>query len=96
MDKLEAAFWQFHQDNPDVYAELAALAKQLKARGHEHYGIGALFEVVRFHRHIETTDTEFKLNNNHRALYARLLMLLEPDLEGFFSTRERSPRGTQS
>jgi len=32
---------------------------------------------------------EFRLNNNHRALYARMLMSNCDELKGFFLTRER-------
>jgi hypothetical protein len=91
-DKLAKAFWVFHEQNPRVYDELVALARQVKSRGRGHYGIGALFEVVRFHRAIQTTDKKFKLNNNHRALYARLIMEQESDLASFFETRERIAR----
>ena len=34
-----------------------------------------------------TPDPVFKLNNNHRAFYARLLMAQEAELEGFFEVR---------
>jgi hypothetical protein len=45
-------------------------------------------EVVRFHRALETTDPDFKLNNNYSSRYARILMDEEPELAGFFQTRE--------
>jgi hypothetical protein len=69
-DDIEEAFWPFHRENPRVWNTLIALARSLKRRGRQHYGIGALFEVIRFHCALETTDIEFKLNNDHRALYA--------------------------
>lgn len=84
----DCRFSEFHRENPDVYRELVKLARKLRDRGHAHYGIGALFEVVRFHRALETTDAVYKLNNNHRSRYARLIMEQEPDLRGFFETRE--------
>jgi hypothetical protein len=95
MDKIEQSFWQFHKENPSVYTRLRDLALTLKAKGWKHYGIGSLFEVLRYHRSLETTDPIFKLNNNHRALYARLLMRDDPRLADFFELRKRSPRGTQ-
>jgi hypothetical protein len=61
---------------------------QLKRKGWNHYGIKAIVEVVRFHRALETTDPDFKLNNNYSSRYARILMDEEPELAGFFQTRE--------
>ena len=88
-DKIANEFRRFHRMNPSVYDELVAISRQLKSRGRLHYGIGALFEVIRFHRALKTTDHEFKLNNNYRALYARLIMEQEKDLRDFFETRVR-------
>jgi hypothetical protein len=36
---------------------------------------------------IETADEDFKINNNHRAYYARLWMREHPQYDGFFRTR---------
>lgn len=35
----------------------------------------------------ERFGDEYKLNNDYRAFYARLLMANEPELAGFFETR---------
>lgn len=88
-DEIAKHFWEFHRANPSVYDELVKISRQLRLRGRMHYGVGALFEVIRFHRAITTTDPEFKLNNNYRALYARLIMEQEEDLRDFFETRVR-------
>lgn len=85
---IERAFWQFHEGNPHVYARLAALARELVGRGRRRIGIGMLFEVLRWHHMSTVGDADgFKLNNNYRALYARLLMASEPDLDGVFALR---------
>lgn len=91
-DHIAKSFWKFHAENPDVYDELVALSKQLIAAGRTKYGIGALFEIVRFHRAIKTTDPVFKLNNNYRALYARLIIKNLPEFEDFFELRVRKAR----
>jgi hypothetical protein len=36
---------------------------------------------------VETTDAEWKLNNNWTPYYARKLMANEPELKGFFEIR---------
>lgn len=90
-DRIERDFWAFHIANPRVYTELRDHALHLRRKGRTHYGVKALFEVVRFHRALETTDKckEWRLNNNYTALYARLLMTNEPELRDFFRTRVR-------
>lgn len=88
-DTLDERFLEFHEANPDVYAELVKLCRNVKSRGRERWSINAAFEVLRYSR-LQTRGDEFKLNNSHRALYARLIMENEPDLDGFFETRERS------
>jgi hypothetical protein len=78
---------RFHAQNPAVYRFAVSISRYVKRSGVEHYGIGAIWEVMRF-KYLETHGDLYKLNNNHRAWYARLIMAQEPDLAGFFSTRE--------
>lgn len=86
---MAKAFRQFHRDNLWVYAELRRLALDLVGRGRKRYGIGGLFEVLRWHRAMSTdSDDGFRLNNNHRAFYARMLMRNNPALVDFFAKRE--------
>ena len=87
---IEIAFWDFHNENPHVYSRLVALARKIKDRGFRSYSINSLFEVLRWHSDLETKGSLFKLNNNYRSYYARLIMEKEPDLEGFFSIRKNS------
>lgn len=80
---------EFHYANPQVYYELRSLALKLVAKGHTTGAIGMLFEVVRWNRALRTTDEDFKLNNNYRAYYARLLAINEKKLANFFKLREQ-------
>lgn len=84
---IRSRFRAFHAENPLVYHELVALAKDLRRRGHDRIGIGMLFEVLRWKRMLATRGDEFKLNNDYRSRYARLIMFREPDLRGIFETR---------
>jgi hypothetical protein len=81
-------FCTFHSTNPHVYERLVEYARQVQRAGYTSYGIGALWERLRWYFDIETADpnSAFKLNNNYRAYYARLLML-EPGLSGLFHLR---------
>jgi hypothetical protein len=85
---IESDFWQFHYDNPRVYEELVKLARQTKRAGKTKCGIGMLWEVLRWNFYLKTRgDDEFRLNNNYRSHYSRLIMQRESDLEGFFPQR---------
>jgi hypothetical protein len=86
----EERFEQFHAKNPAVYRMLCERARELKARGLREYSMRTLWEVLRWHSqmNIKSTD-EFKLNDHYAPFYARKIMENEPDLRGFFSTREQ-------
>ena len=84
----ETAFDRFHSDNPRVYQVLVRLAREWVARfgGHK-LGIATLYETARWQITLATNDAEFRLNNNWRSYYARLIMAQEPDLAGLFDLR---------
>jgi hypothetical protein len=88
-DTIEQRFIAFHKANPAVYSALRSMALGIKRQGTARYGIAGLFEVLRWRYAMQTSGDPFKLNNNFRALYARLLMDNEPELADFFEVRER-------
>jgi len=96
MGKLETAFWQFHHDNPKVYSYLVQFATEWrKRRGlNVKLGIGALFERVRWEVNLGNKREEFKLNNNNRAFYARLLMRDHTFLQDIFRLRRQRIQST--
>lgn len=86
---LDRRFWRFHDAHPEVYAQLLGMARRAVARGRTRASIAQMFEVLRWERFIEHDDAEdFRLNNDFRSRYARLLMEREPDLAGLFATRK--------
>lgn len=86
---IERDFWEFHQRNPHVYVRLVELAREARAAGARKLGIAQLFEVLRWTHSVATRDwSDFKLNNNYRSYYARLIMQREPELDGIFETRQ--------
>lgn len=95
LDELQASpatarkFAAFHDANPWVMARLVEMARRLRSRGINHYGIAALWEALRYDWSIKTADpnSQLKLCNDYRAYYAREIMRLNPDLEGFFTLR---------
>lgn len=85
---IQLQFEQFHAANPDVYATLVRLARQYRDRVGKCPGIGMLWEVMRWTVAMETRDaTVWKLNNNLRSRYARLIEAQEPDLADCFEKR---------
>jgi hypothetical protein len=82
-------FSKFHTENPHVYTELVALARQFKRKNpYSIIGIGMLYEVLRWNYWIQTnTDQPFKLSNCYRAFYSRMIMEREMDLEGIFNVK---------
>ncbi len=92
MSKLEHKFWQFHANNPKVYRHLVMFARQwrIKFGPQAKLGIKSLFERVRWEVCLSTTtDPNFKLNNNHTAFYARLIMERNEELTGIFNLRKQ-------
>jgi hypothetical protein len=87
-DSMTEKFKEFHRANPHIARQITRRAYQLKQRGHRRCGMGMLFEVMRWSYMLKTdTDEPFKLNNNYRAYYSRLIEKENPDLEGFFTRR---------
>lgn len=84
---LEVQFRQFHQLNPHVYTALVKLSRWCRARGWRRGSINLLFERLRWEYAVQTHGDEYRLNNNYRAFYARLLMHDCPDLAEFFDVR---------
>lgn len=96
MGKLEKAFWVFHKENPRVYRMLVQFARQWRSTmgPNAKLGIKHLCERVRWETAIKTTDDTFKLNNNHTAFYARLIMDYNSDLEDIFRLRQQRIQST--
>lgn len=83
-------FREFHEKNPRVYKQLVKLARQAHSRGKRKMSIELLINVVRWYSILNTDDpnSEFKINNNYKSRYARLIMAENPELDGIFNTRE--------
>jgi hypothetical protein len=85
---LQESFEAFHRANPAVYAALKRMALDMRRKGVRRYGIGGLFELMRWQYALQTQGDEYRLNNNYRSRYARLLMDDVGELRNFFEVRE--------
>jgi len=88
-DPLEAAALEFHKANPHVLREIARVCLKVQRAGRRRWSVNAAFEVVRYNADVTTDHRVYKLNNNHRAFYARWIMRDFPELAGFFATRDQ-------
>lgn len=83
---IEAAFHRFNLENPHVRILFCGFAFELLLRGRSG-SAKLIFERMRWEYLINTTDVEFKLNNNYTSRMARLAMETYPSLQGFFELR---------
>ncbi len=86
-NELERAFRAFHSANPEVYVLFKKYARQAARAGRKNFGVAMIWERMRWHTLVETQGDSYKLNNNHRAYYARMFMEEHPQHAGFFRTR---------
>jgi hypothetical protein len=83
------AFMRFHDANPHVYDAMVRYSRELKARGKNKIGVEIILGRVRWDFTVSTVgDSEYKISNNHKPFYARLIMHREADLAGLFELRE--------
>jgi len=71
--------------NPRAWEYMKAQAEASSIAGRR-FGIGSLCEHVRWHMFAKGV-TGFKLNNNHRARFARRLIEEVPECEPYITTR---------
>jgi len=81
------SFLIFESQNPDIYRYFVRFTFEVIKTGRTNYSVNAIFERIRWHTEIETRGSDFKLNNNYRAYYARMFMHEYPTFSGFFNTR---------
>ncbi len=90
MTKNDLKFKQFHFDNPHVNTTLVSMARDFRrVRPGQQIGIATLWETLRWHYWLDIkSDDAYKLNNNHKAFYARMMMAAHRDLDGLFELRD--------
>ena len=78
-------FKKFHTENPTVYEEFSRLAHGMLYSGRKKYSVDALIHVIRWNIDIKTNGETFKIDNNIRSIYGRLLAFYEPEFVKFFN-----------
>jgi hypothetical protein len=85
---IQQRFQSFHTLNPWVLESLEKLTEDWLRRGRRRLGIGMLTEVLRWQHGRRTIGDEFRLNNNYRSRYVRLMIERHPEWADVFETRE--------
>lgn len=86
-DPASDKFWQYHRENPQVYAEFCRITYQAIERGYKNWGAKGVFEILRWNTAVRARG-EFKICNDYTPFYARLFMRDHPQHAGFFRVRE--------
>lgn len=91
---INVRFQEFHRLNPHVYVALVMLAREFRdATGRQHVGMKMLWEKLRYEFGIRTSgESDYVLNNDFTAYYARLISQQEADLADAFEFRKLRSR----
>lgn len=88
MKDLYEEFAVFDQDNPGIWQLFVRFANEAIAAGHYRLGVSLIIERIRWEVYVATkSDDDFKINNNHRAYYARKWIEAYPEYANFFEIR---------
>lgn len=88
MKTLRERFEDFDAANPHVWDLWLRFSAEAMRAGHRILSASFIAERIRWETTIVTrSEDPFKLNNNHRAYYARKFMDAFPELPGFRTRR---------
>ncbi len=85
---IDDRFVAFDRQNPHIYRNLVALTWRMYRAGRRKVGIAALFERLRWEYDETTSGDHYRLNNDYRSRYVRLIQQREPMLASMFNTSE--------
>lgn len=91
--QLKREFYKFHRSNPHVWKLLVRFAFEALESNVRRIGISLLIERLRWEVQVVTQSSDgYKINNNHRAFYARRLARHYPELANLFETRRQKSK----
>jgi hypothetical protein len=90
-------FEEFHALNPHIYDMLVELSRRMKTKKTmKQWSVYAAYEHVRYQWNAHTRSFDnYKLPNEFRPHYSRLIMEQESDLDGFFRTKGDKPTSSE-
>lgn len=86
---IQERFEAFHKKNPVVFQKLVEYALLAKGKN-KRVGIAFVWERVRYYVDFERdeNDPHFKLTDNYKSRYARIINETVPELSGYFKLRQ--------
>lgn len=78
---------RWDEENPQFYPMFCRFTLDLIQRGRDRISAAWIFERIRWESMLQTSDKDFKLNNDFRAIYARRFMFDYPHHTGVFELR---------
>jgi hypothetical protein len=92
-EEMRGTVNEFHKRHPEVWDLFVRFTLEMIGRGFSKYSSKAIFERIRWEKDAGGDGkTQFKLNNNYTAFYARRFMKMYPKHLGFFRTREQTSK----
>lgn len=79
--------WLLDPRNVDVWRRFEQEANRVWRTGRRHYGARTIVEVLRHETLAADASADFKINDHHAPVLARLWTFLYPEREGFFELR---------
>lgn len=91
-EEMRQQLLAFHEKNPDVMRLFSKFIFDRIGKGFKHYSAKGIFERIRWEtaKADNKDESQFKLNNNYSAFYARAWMKMHPEHDGFFRTRKQT------
>lgn len=90
LTKNTKRFLKFHRANPKVYDLFCKITFQAMQKGLQNFGVGAVFEIMRWETGIVKETPSQTLCNTYRAYYARLFEIQHPTYKGYFRSKSSS------
>lgn len=84
---IQERFEEFHDQYPEVYRMFCDYAAKARAAGFTRFSSDMICHRIRWYRHVERGDRDFKINDHFTSRYARKLMEEDQTFAGFFETR---------
>lgn len=84
------AFHEFHRENPQVLAFLIGEIETRRRAGQRSFSFASLWHYCRWKVDIGRGPGTFKMNDHLTPFYARAIMILRPDFNGWAELRHKS------
>jgi hypothetical protein len=84
----QAKFHEFDRQNREVFDEMLRIARAFRTEGRRVSGVEVIINEVRYDGPNTNRTDGFKINNSHKAFYARKLQMVDFSLCGLFAMRE--------